>query len=302
MLTNLADVLRGAGLPVVEVAGWKSRGHGQMSGVRGVLWHHTATPASRAGDYPSLGIVRDGRSDLPGPLANLGLGRNGTWYVIAAGLAYHAGAGSHPAVGTNNGNNWLIGVEAEHPGTSGTPWPAVQLESYRQGTAALLRAYGLGADRCIGHKEWAPSRKPDPIGLNMAAERGFVHDKIVNFRPGGSAPAPAPAPVIPMEDCMKDIPAGRTTHRLFAAGRPHFLWWQISGAGNKGKVINVAYVKQTPQSGTGGAYGPLGQPGYPDLRGWEFKADRPGPIEFAADVAWVFLEVECDVASTLAIG
>lgn len=173
MLTNLASILRGAGLPVVEVAGWQTRGHGQMTGVRGVLWHHTATAASARGDYPSQNIVTNGRSDLPGPLANLGLGRNGTWYVIAAGLAYHAGSGSHPAVGTN-GNAYLIGIEAEHPGTAGNPWPAAQIDSYRRGTAALLRAYGLGADRCIAHREWAPGRKIDPYGLDMAAERRYV--------------------------------------------------------------------------------------------------------------------------------
>lgn len=187
MLTNLADILRGAGLKVVEVPGWKTRGHGQMAGVRGVLWHHTATAASAAGDYPSQNIVTNGRSDLPGPLANLGLGRSGTWYVIAAGLAYHAGTGSHPAVGTNNGNSYLIGIEAEHPGTPGHPWPAVQLDSYRRGTAALLKAFGLGSDRCIGHKEWAPNRKIDPYGLDMNAERRYVAEYLnKGFKaPGG---------------------------------------------------------------------------------------------------------------------
>ena len=187
MLTNLADILRGAGLKVVEVPGWQTRGHGQMAGVRGVLWHHTATAASAAGDYPSQNIVTNGRSDLPGPLANLGLGRSGTWYVIAAGLAYHAGTGSHPAVGTNNGNSYLIGIEAEHPGTPGHPWPAVQLDSYRRGTAALLKAFGLGSDRCIGHKEWAPNRKIDPYGLDMNAERRYVAEYLnKGFKaPGG---------------------------------------------------------------------------------------------------------------------
>lgn len=180
MLTNLADILRGAGLPVVEVAGWKTRGHGQMSGVRGVLWHHTATSASAKGNYPSQNIVTNGRSDLAGPLANLGLGRDGTWYIIAAGLAYHAGTGSYPPVGTNNGNNYLIGVEAEHPGTAGNLWPAAQIDSYRRGTAALLRAYGLGSNRAIGHKEWAPNRKIDPYGLNMDDERKFVDFYIKN--------------------------------------------------------------------------------------------------------------------------
>ena len=187
MLTNLADVLRSTGLPVVEVPGWRGRGHGQISQVRGVLWHHTATSAKAGGDYPSQNIVTNGRSDLPGPLCNVGLGRNGTWYIVAAGLAYHAGAGSYPGVGSN-GNATLIGVEAEHPGTAGTPWPAAQIDSYRRGTAALLRAYGLGADRCIAHREWAPRRKIDPAGLDMAAERRFVAGYMT-----GSPAAPRPA-------------------------------------------------------------------------------------------------------------
>ena len=189
MLTNLADILRGAGLRVVETPGWRTRGHGQMSGVRGVLWHHTATSARAGGDYPSQNIVTHGRSDLPGPLCNVGLGRTGTWYCIAAGLAWHAGSGSYPGIGSN-GNAWLIGVEAEHPGTSGHPWPAAQVDAYRRGTAALLRAYGLGADRCIGHKEWAPRRKIDPHGLDMNAERRFVAGHMT----GRPAPAAAPPP------------------------------------------------------------------------------------------------------------
>ncbi|CAF1082927.1 unnamed protein product, partial [Adineta ricciae] len=46
MLTGLADILRGAGLNVVEVAGWRTRGHGVMSSVKGIVVHHTAGPAS----------------------------------------------------------------------------------------------------------------------------------------------------------------------------------------------------------------------------------------------------------------
>ena len=89
MLTDLADVLRGAGLTVVERPGWRTRGHGQMSGVRCVVLHHTAGPAT--GEAPSLGVVENGRPDLPGPLAQLVLGRSGTWYVVAAGLCHHTG-------------------------------------------------------------------------------------------------------------------------------------------------------------------------------------------------------------------
>jgi hypothetical protein len=84
----LAQAARMTDFPVVEVDGWRSRGHGGMDTLEGVVLHHTAGPAS--GDYPSLRVVRDGRPGLAGPLAQLGLARSGTIFVIAAGLSYHA--------------------------------------------------------------------------------------------------------------------------------------------------------------------------------------------------------------------
>ncbi|CAF4359798.1 unnamed protein product, partial [Adineta steineri] len=54
MLTNLAEILREAGLTVEEIDDWKTRGHGKMTSVKSIICHHTAGPA--AGDYPSLKI------------------------------------------------------------------------------------------------------------------------------------------------------------------------------------------------------------------------------------------------------
>src|SRR5690606_24107061 len=130
-----------------------------------------ATPATAKGDYPSLGVVRDGRSDLPGPLAQLGLGRSGTVYVIAAGIANHAGVGHWPGI---LGNSDTIGIEAEHPGTTSHPWPTVQLAAWYRLAAALSDHLGLPTDRNIGHKEWAPSRKIDPVGIDMSHFRDSV--------------------------------------------------------------------------------------------------------------------------------
>src|SRR5206468_2519014 len=114
-MTWLGDALRAGGLPVREIPGWRTRGHGAMSDVRGVLCHHTAGPAS--GVYPSERVVVQGREGLAGPLANLGLGRDGTWIVIAAGTAWHAGTGTISWCPANAGNGHLVGVEAESVGT-----------------------------------------------------------------------------------------------------------------------------------------------------------------------------------------
>lgn len=158
LLTDLADACRKSGLPVVEVDGWLARGHGQMVAVNSIVCHHTATSKAAAGNYPSLGIVRDGRSDLPGPLSQLGLGRDGTVYVIAAGVSYHAGATFYPRQ-----DNWhAIGIEAEHDGVS--PWPVVQHAAYVRLVAALADHYGVPLSNVQGHKEVATplGRKVDP--------------------------------------------------------------------------------------------------------------------------------------------
>ena len=164
MLTNLATILREAGLNVTEVDGWKTRAHGPMTAVKSIICHDTAGPAT--GDYPSLPIVRDGRPDLPGPLAQLGLGRSGTWFIIAAGLSYHAGVVIDPALFSNA---YAIGIEAEGTGipatdTGHTYWPDRQYQSYLHGVRALKRAFDVPTEYVKGHKEIASphGRKIDP--------------------------------------------------------------------------------------------------------------------------------------------
>jgi hypothetical protein len=156
-LTDLADIARDAGLPVKEVDGWQLRGHGPLAGVRAVICHHTAGPAT--GDMPSLDVIVKGRPGLEGPLCNLGLSRNGTVYVVAAGMAWHAGVVVSP---TTQGNEWTIGIEAEATGL--TTWPTVQYDAYVRLCRALIDHYGLSPDRVLGHKEVASpqGRKTDP--------------------------------------------------------------------------------------------------------------------------------------------
>lgn len=178
MLANdLAQVLRNAGNSVTEVAGWQTHNHGQLTAVNTVVIHHTAGAAT--GDYPSLGVVRNGRSDLPGPLAQLGVGRSGLVYVISSGLTYHAGA----VLQTSYDNAHAIGIEVESVG-DGTPWPAVQVQAVARAAAAICRRYGLPASRVLGHKEVCSpvGRKIDPRGIpgDMAALRSLVQQYLNN--------------------------------------------------------------------------------------------------------------------------
>jgi len=188
-LTWLLQVLQDAGLKVAPVNGWENRGNGDVGKSVGVICHHTAGP--RNGNMPSLNTLLQGRPDLPGPLAQLGIGRDGTFYVIAAGRCNHAGAGSWQGVTT--GNSSFIGIEAENTGLSNdTPWPDVQMDAYRRGVAAILKHVGKTADFCAGHKEYAlPHGRKDDPDFDMVAFRSGVAAIL-----DGTAPAPTPIPAV----------------------------------------------------------------------------------------------------------
>ena len=171
-LTWLPTVLETAGLKVAVVPGWELRGRAEMGQVLGVICHHTAGP--RKGNMPSLQTLIDGRDDLPGPLAQLGLGRDGTFYVVAAGRCNHAGAGTWQ--GLSQGNTNFIGIEAENTGLpNDTPWPPIQVDAYRRGVAAILKQVGRPALFCAGHKEYAlPKGRKDDPDFDMNAFREGV--------------------------------------------------------------------------------------------------------------------------------
>ena len=153
----LADTLRAAGLVVHEVDGWQTRGSSTFY-PRGVVCHHTASHAGS--DHPALGTVINGRPDLNGPLCNVLLARNGDCYIIAAGTANHAGTGGWRGL---SGNSSVLGIEAENNGV-GEPWPAHQIDAYVRLCAAMCDGGGFTPDTVCYHREWAPTRKPDPAG------------------------------------------------------------------------------------------------------------------------------------------
>jgi hypothetical protein len=165
-LTWLPKVLMDAGLKVAEVPGWQDRGAGgaDIGKVLGVLCHHTGVRSTK--NMPTLNALINGRAaeknlpGIPGPLAQLGLGRDGTFFVIAAGRANHAGVGMWQ--GITSGNTHFIGIEAENSGDDDDQWPPVQIDAYQRGVAAILKHIGQPAIFCAGHKEYAPNRKDDP--------------------------------------------------------------------------------------------------------------------------------------------
>jgi hypothetical protein len=207
-LTWLPKILKEADLKVATVDGWETRGHDDVGEIVGVICHHTAGPAT--GNMPSLRVVTNGRADLPGPLAQLCLGRDGTYYVVAAGKCYHAGKGAWQ--GYKTGNTSFIGIEAENMGTHKDPWPEVQMDAYRRGVSAILKHIGQAPIMCAGHKEYAPGRKPDPL-FDMDPFRAGIAAIMK-----GTAPAPALIPQVEPKSPREDVPTPRSTLRRGSTG------------------------------------------------------------------------------------
>ena len=170
LAARLERAVKRAGVKYKKVSGWASRGHGSMGSIRGIVAHHTAGPKS--GNSPSLNVVAYGRAGLSGPLAQLFLARDGTVYLVAAGVSYHAGRVNN----SNFSNSHALGIEAENTGLSNdSPWPAHQVDAYAKLCKALCDEFGLSTSRVRGHKEVCSprGRKIDPT-LNMSQFRAKV--------------------------------------------------------------------------------------------------------------------------------
>lgn len=199
--TWLADVLKAQEpkLKVRELPDWKEYGHGDMRNIWGVMVHHTGNARETAES------IRRGRPDLPGPLSQLHIAQDGTVSVVAAGVCWHAGMGSYPGLPTDLANYHTIGIECAWPrDTSITPatqtrerWPDEQIIAMRDTVAAILSKLGVGANRVIGHKEWAGKAqgKWDPGHLDMHWFRNEVAKAMRGeFQATDPAPPPSPKP------------------------------------------------------------------------------------------------------------
>ncbi|GAA4858577.1 peptidoglycan recognition protein family protein [Saccharopolyspora rosea] len=178
-LVWLADVLRDAGLNVVETPGWRERtaDSGPQPEPVGVLEHHTANTASYQNPAPSLQMCIEGRTDLAGPLCHGLIGFDGTVHLIAAGRANHAGRAK--ASGPNpegDGNVLYVGFEWDYQGVDQGP-SREQYSAALQATAAVLHHLGRPPDAARGHKETSVTGKIDPGHVDMDRFRADLGTK-----------------------------------------------------------------------------------------------------------------------------
>lgn len=185
-LVWLGDVLRAAGLRVVETPGWKTRtASGTQPRPVGVLEHHTATPASYARPAPTVQMCITGRPDLDGPLCHAVIGYDGTVHLIAAGRANHAGkakaSGPNPA---GDGNTLYVGFEWDYHGVNQGPSPEQYATAVRA-TRAVLAKLGRPAEAARGHRETSVTGKIDPGHVDLDQFRRDVAAGATPTAPGG---------------------------------------------------------------------------------------------------------------------
>lgn len=191
--------------------GWETRGNGYTLTPVGVIVHHTATPSSIANPFPSRRVLRDGRSNLAGPLCNSAGPADGSVHIMAAQAANHAGASGGRSMGplpvTTLFNPRVWGHEIDYAGT--VPMLAGQYRAAVLWSAALLQAMteaGLiplaYVERVRAHAETSITGKFDP---------GYARDRTIDMRQFRAAVAagPQPADDIKKEDAMR-LALGRT--------------------------------------------------------------------------------------------
>lgn len=185
---NLPELLRAAGLKVVEVDGWENRGRPASTGSFapvGVLNHHTGSSAKKWDAARRLQYAKwmflTGRPDLPAPLCQIALGPDGEVYVGAAGRSNHGGTSkASGSVAGGDGNSLYIGIEWMLSGTERIP--RKMRKAAAKLNAVLLNVTGTSVQTVSCHYNTSTTGKwdiGDPNGVQF-------HDKkvldIVKFR------------------------------------------------------------------------------------------------------------------------
>ena len=213
-LTWLAEALRAEALTVIEHGNWLGRERpGSWQPSFGVI-HATAAPRNQRDDV-QVAVVRDGRSDLLGPIANACVDRAGRWHVLSGGRCNSTlvgTAGSFKGLGNTNA------LSTEACNDNGTePWSAEQYDAYVRGWAAWCRRLGWPSAKLIGHREHTPGHKSDPT-FSMSQFRADVARVIGSAKEPEMALKDEPLESNPNINCRRALDDVSTSLRLGHSG------------------------------------------------------------------------------------
>jgi hypothetical protein len=234
--------------------------------------HHIVSSPSPLSPTPGLALVKRGRSDLPGPLANGHGGVDLVYRILTMGMANHPGEGGPLTVRGPLGaytiprdvaRPYAWGTEYEG-GLSNAVWDRVytnartgQQMSFREFmgrcNAGIVRAIWLinGHGKNPGaageldlsgyhgeHKTWAPGRKPDRMDYTTESGRAEIR----KYNDGGDDDVSAKDvweyKIKPLWDNAKAIPA----HRMLA--QAHKRAGESRSAAKAAEVNSAAALRQ----------------------------------------------------------
>ncbi|GHJ53026.1 hypothetical protein Nm8I071_23330 [Nonomuraea sp. TT08I-71] len=229
----LADVLRAAGVRVVEEGDWRNRSAPGSFSPIGVLWHHTAAFSSPSRPAPALSTCINGRSDLPGPLCHALVDYNGVFHLISGGRANHAGeARASGPIPAGDGNAMLIGWEIDYGGDQATDqaMTSAQYNASIAATGAVLRHLGRDANHARGHRETSITGKIDPSFIDLGIMRANVAAWMA-----GAAGARVGSSVVVHNDLTKVYhvgaqPGSPLYQRAYRPGEGWLPWLDLGGA------------------------------------------------------------------------
>ena len=208
---DLPDRLRKAGLKVVVIDGWRTRGRPASTGAFkpvGSLNHHT-------GSYDKIGDTSDdlsyakwmfltGRGKaLPPPLCQLALSLEGVVYVGASGRANHAGkAKASGSVSAGDGNALYVGTEWMLSGTQ--PIPKGMYDAGVKLNGVLMDVLGNSVETISCHYQTSVTGKwdiGDPNGIPFKGQKVLDVPKfrraVKDWRASRNAPAKKTSPPPP---------------------------------------------------------------------------------------------------------
>lgn len=234
--------LKARGVKVREVRDWRTHNRnskGSWGPLYGVMMHHTAGVFEGIVDF-----CYNGSAELPGPLCQGVIDKDGVVHLVGWGRANHAGGGDpdvltavkaertplpktnehQGSAGAVDGNAHFIGFECVNKGDGKDPWPKVQLDAMAAAAAAVCDLYGWSAKSVIRHKDWS-DYKSDPAGVDwpkfLAAVQKLLDGPQKPVPPTVPPTVPAPPKPLPTVSLAHVVAAARRDPALPQGGTTH---------------------------------------------------------------------------------
>ena len=203
-----AELARAEGVDVRFYDGWTARGRPGLDPQ--IIVEHDTSDAAQLTPSRMLQILANGHGAIAGnAICTDAILRDGTVWVIASGLAWHAGNGDWAG---HSGNARALGTEYQR--AANQPLTDRQLEVGRIWTRARCAAFRLSTSRVCEHAEYATPRGRKQDRSLRPGVRLSGTDWRRSLTAPTVTPPPAPAGLLEEIAAMKGAPANLTYNQL----------------------------------------------------------------------------------------